>query len=357
MNAGKPLIWALIALLLIPVVAIVAAVGLISQILGADSTACTALTTPGPVSAGGAGGSFLATAYGPPWDAMNGSGVTATGINLTAGQPALVIAVDPAVIPLRTLRARRPQPVRHQPGVLRRRHRRGDHRPARRHLRLARPRRPIRVGRPAGHRHRRTEPGHRPAARRDHPDRPHDRAARRHTGCPVAVSGPLPLTPGAQATILPDGLAAAPADAPPAVKAAIAAGNQLIDKPYIYGGGHGTPLTELAAGYDCSGSTSYVPARSRPARPVRARLHRARKLGPARTRPLDHRVHQLGARVHRRRRHRDGHRPLRPDHPGRQRAAVAARIDHRPAIRRRHRRRQRRLRATPPTRPLRNHRP
>ena len=68
MNAGKPLIWALIALLLIPVVAIVAAVGLISQILGADSTACTALTTARPVGAGG-GGSLLATAYGPPWNA------------------------------------------------------------------------------------------------------------------------------------------------------------------------------------------------------------------------------------------------------------------------------------------------
>jgi hypothetical protein len=42
------------------------------------------------------------------------------------------------------------------------------------------------------------------------------------------------------------------------VKLAIAAGNQLIAKPYIYGGGHGQPLTQLDAGYDCSGSTSYV---------------------------------------------------------------------------------------------------
>ena len=42
------------------------------------------------------------------------------------------------------------------------------------------------------------------------------------------------------------------------MKLAIAAGNQLIDKPYIWGGGHGQPLTQLAAGYDCSGSTSFV---------------------------------------------------------------------------------------------------
>jgi len=42
------------------------------------------------------------------------------------------------------------------------------------------------------------------------------------------------------------------------VKRAIAAGNQLISKPYVYGGGHGQPLTELGSGYDCSGATSYI---------------------------------------------------------------------------------------------------
>jgi hypothetical protein len=42
------------------------------------------------------------------------------------------------------------------------------------------------------------------------------------------------------------------------VKHAIAAGNQLIAKPYIYGGGHGVPLTQLDSGYDCSGATSYI---------------------------------------------------------------------------------------------------
>jgi hypothetical protein len=76
--------------------------------------------------------------------------------------------------------------------------------------------------------------------------------------CPAADGGPLPLTPGEQAKILRNGLAAAPAGAPGAVKRAIAAGNQLISKPYVYGGGHGQPLTELGSGYDCSGATSYI---------------------------------------------------------------------------------------------------
>ena len=31
-------------------------------------------------------GRFEATAYGPPWNAMEGSGVTSTGVDLRAGQ-------------------------------------------------------------------------------------------------------------------------------------------------------------------------------------------------------------------------------------------------------------------------------
>src|ERR1039458_8915548 len=44
-------------------------------------------------------GSWLATAYGPPWTAGNGGGITATGLNLTGGPPMLEVAVDPSVIP------------------------------------------------------------------------------------------------------------------------------------------------------------------------------------------------------------------------------------------------------------------
>ena len=48
-----------------------------------------------------------------------------------------------------------------------------------------------------------------------------------------------PEVPGTVAKLLPDGTAAAPAEAPEQVKQAIWAGNWLRDKPYKYGGGHG----------------------------------------------------------------------------------------------------------------------
>jgi hypothetical protein len=61
--------------------------------------------------------------------------------------------------------------------------------------------------------------------------------------------------PTEQATIGPDGLAIAPPSAPAEVQAIIAAGNEIHDKPYKYGGGHGRWND---TGYDCSGSMSYV---------------------------------------------------------------------------------------------------
>ncbi len=76
-------------------------------------------------------------------------------------------------------------------------------------------------------------------------------------GCPTGVTQ-LTLTAGQTARILPDGQASAPVDAPAQVKAAIAAGNELINKPYLYGGGHGQPLATLADSYDCSSATSYI---------------------------------------------------------------------------------------------------
>ncbi len=60
---------------------------------------------------------------------------------------------------------------------------------------------------------------------------------------------------GEKATIGPDGLAIAPASAPAAVRAMIAAGNKIHAMPYKYGGGHGRWND---TGYDCSGSMSYV---------------------------------------------------------------------------------------------------
>ena len=58
-----------------------------------------------------------------------------------------------------------------------------------------------------------------------------------------------------EAYITHEGLAVAPADAPEAVKAVIAAGNEIAKKPYRYGGGHGEWND---SGYDCSGSVSYA---------------------------------------------------------------------------------------------------
>jgi len=47
-------------------------------------------------------------------------------------------------------------------------------------------------------------------------------------------------TPGTQAVLSPEGLASAPREAPPAVKAAIAAANSISTTPYVWGGGHGS---------------------------------------------------------------------------------------------------------------------
>ncbi|MBV9673180.1 MAG: C40 family peptidase [Verrucomicrobia bacterium] len=60
--------------------------------------------------------------------------------------------------------------------------------------------------------------------------------------------------PGRTAT-LENGLAVPPVYAPHIVISAIAAGNDLIGKPYRYGGGH---QTYYDTGYDCSGAVSYV---------------------------------------------------------------------------------------------------
>jgi len=63
------------------------------------------------------------------------------------------------------------------------------------------------------------------------------------------------VVPGSVATLLPDGSAAAPAAAPAQVQNAIFAANKLLNKPYIYGGGH---RKFEDRGYDCSGTVSYA---------------------------------------------------------------------------------------------------
>jgi cell wall-associated NlpC family hydrolase len=72
---------------------------------------------------------------------------------------------------------------------------------------------------------------------------------------PPPVSTPVhPVVQGLAAKII-HGLAYAPSMAPIQVQRAIWAGDAIRHKPYIYGGGHGTWND---AGYDCSGSVSYV---------------------------------------------------------------------------------------------------
>jgi hypothetical protein len=72
---------------------------------------------------------------------------------------------------------------------------------------------------------------------------------------PGTAQPAAPPAPTDRATLGADGLAIAPASAPPQVKAIIDAGNQIATKPYKYGGGHGQWDD---TGYDCSGSMSYA---------------------------------------------------------------------------------------------------
>jgi hypothetical protein len=60
--------------------------------------------------------------------------------------------------------------------------------------------------------------------------------------------------PASKAKVV-NGKAIAPSDAPPEVKALIAAANRIVTKPYKWGGGHAKVED---TGYDCSGTVSYV---------------------------------------------------------------------------------------------------
>jgi hypothetical protein len=69
------------------------------------------------------------------------------------------------------------------------------------------------------------------------------------------VPPPPPPAKGA----LVDGRVIAPASAPTRIKRVIAAANQIVEKPYIYGGGHQSYRAGwLDRGYDCSGAVSHA---------------------------------------------------------------------------------------------------
>jgi hypothetical protein len=79
------------------------------------------------------------------------------------------------------------------------------------------------------------------------------------SGCGAAIAaGGVPISAGPRAELLADGQAAAPAGAPPPVQGIIAAGNQIVGKPYLSGGGHGLALDQIASAYDCSSSVEHL---------------------------------------------------------------------------------------------------
>jgi cell wall-associated NlpC family hydrolase len=80
-----------------------------------------------------------------------------------------------------------------------------------------------------------------------------DHAAARSGGGISSFSGPA-VVPGAAATLI-GGRAIPPAEAPPAVVAAIRAANRIRAQPYVWGGGHGRWASR---GYDCSGAVSFA---------------------------------------------------------------------------------------------------
>ncbi len=73
----------------------------------------------------------------------------------------------------------------------------------------------------------------------------------------------VPPPPPAKRAKIVDGVAIPPAGAPARVKNAIEAGNRIVTKPYLYGGGHGAysgswSRAPLDRGYDCSGTISFA---------------------------------------------------------------------------------------------------
>ena len=114
--------------------------------------------------------------------------------------------------------------------------------------------------------------------------------------------------PGARAQLRADGLAAAPADAPEAVRRAIAAANAISDRPYrlVH---YPTHLDNPT--YDCSSSTSHVLWGAGAFGTAAAGLRAADALRPARPRTLDHGLRQHRPRLRGRRRPALRHLPLR----------------------------------------------
>jgi 3D (Asp-Asp-Asp) domain-containing protein len=223
---------------------------------------------PPPAPGGGAAGagSWIATAYGPPWDAENGTGVTATGLNLTAGPPAYEIAVDPAVVPLQTFAHVQPNPFGttrafysgDTGGAIIGRHvdiydwkgRADQNAWGVRHVNVTPAPSPG-----AGNLLGEIAPGPATLASSSQPGATIGSTA---ACAQLAATATLATVPGQTARILADGTAAAPSDAPAAVKLAIAAANEIHTKPYPDPVAHFGSLASPWPAYDCSGAVSFV---------------------------------------------------------------------------------------------------
>ncbi len=220
-------------------------VSALSASQGGCASAAAATSTPSD-------GSWQATAYGPPWNAENGSGITATGLNLTAGPPAYEVAVDPSVLALRSYVYVHPNPFDTNSAFYA-----GDTGGAiiGQHVDIY-----DWQGRAAqdawGSRTVSVTPAPDPGAGHLLGAIPNpDPASPTTASC---SSGTLGLTAADTAQIQSDGSATAPASAPQPVKLAIAAGNEIHTLPYPDPDVHYGSLAQLWPAYDCSGATSFV---------------------------------------------------------------------------------------------------
>ena len=106
-------------------------------------------------------------------------------------------------------------------------------------------------------------------------------------------TGTAATVPGSKAKLV-RGRAVAPASAPREVRDVIAAANKIRNKPYIYGGGHGS---FRAKGYDCSGAVSFALHGARFLRSP-ARLERPGAVGRGRIGQVDLRLRGPEPRLH-----------------------------------------------------------
>jgi 3D (Asp-Asp-Asp) domain-containing protein len=256
-STAMTVVLAAVAAVLAPVLAVIAVIAVIVTLLVPVSKAACTSPTAGPVA--GEGGEWTATAYGPPWEGIQGKGTTSTGINLQESPHDYIIAVDPSVIHLGTYWHVVPNPWGNPKLTF-----------------LAADTGSAIVGKKIdiydwegraaqnawGVRHVTLTPAAKDGTA-DVLEAPTTSATEtagkgEAAGCEAAPEGPLPLTAEQTAEVQRDGLAAAPAEAPQAVKEMIAAGNRLHSATYVYGAAHGTPLSTLQPAYDCSSAVSYV---------------------------------------------------------------------------------------------------